>query len=154
MVRAYLLVYLYTRTAATCNSYTNGDIPNYGSVNNIPSTVVNGNLTLSGNITGYGVLVVTGNLTLQGNFTWNGVVLVMGTAIVQHNGGGNGQITGAMYVANAQGSNLGSASFSWGGGGTNTIQYDHCWADDLLARYPPKTSSQPLQVLSTRSLQF
>jgi hypothetical protein len=141
-------------TATNCNTYTNTDIPNYGSVNNIQGIVVNGNLTLSGNVTGYGVLVITGNLTLQGNFTWNGVVLVLGTATVQHNGGGNGQITGAMYVANDQGNTLGSASFNWSGGGGNTIQYDHCWADDLLNRYPPKTSSQPLQVLSTRTLQF
>jgi hypothetical protein len=141
-------------TASTCNTYTNTSIPNYGSVNNIQGIVVNGNLTLSGNVSGYGVLVVTGNLIMQGNFTWNGVVLVLGTATVQHNGGGNGQITGAMYVANAHGSTLGSASFNWAGGGGNTIQYDHCWADDLLSRYPPKTSQQPLQVLSTRTLQF
>jgi hypothetical protein len=122
-------------------------------VSNIQSIVVNGNLTLSGNVTGYGVLVITGNLTLQGNFTWNGVVLVLGTATVQHNGGGNGQITGAMYVANTQGSTLGSSTFNWSAG-TNTIQYDHCWADDLLNKFPPKTSNQPLQVLSTRTLEF
>ncbi|HEX6805324.1 MAG TPA: hypothetical protein VF133_16720 [Terriglobales bacterium] len=141
-------------TLSNCNSYTNADITNYGSATNIQSIVVNGNLTLSGNTTGYGVLVVTGNLTFQGNFTWNGVVLVLGTANVQHNGGGNGQITGAMYVANTQGSTLGSSSFNWSGGGTNTIQYDHCWADDLLNKFPPKTSNQPLQILSTRTLQF
>jgi hypothetical protein len=145
---------------SSCATYTNADISNYGSVSNIQSIVVNGNLTLSGSVTGYGVLVVTGNLTLQGNFTWNGVVLVLGTATIQHNGGGNGQITGAMYVANDSGSYLnpqaplGSASFNWSGGGTNTIQYDHCWADDLLSKFPPKTSQQPLQVLSTRTLEF
>lgn len=151
-------------TGYACSSFTNTDITNYGSVSNIQTIVVNGNLTLSGNVTGYGVLVVTGDFTLQGNFTWNGVILIMGSASVQHNGGGNGQITGAMYVANVGAdyqnpvpnppSPLGSASFSWSGGGGNTIQYDHCWADDLLAKFPPKTSNQPLQVLSTRTLQF
>jgi hypothetical protein len=138
----------------SCSTFTNTDITNYGSVNNLQTIVVNGNLTLGGNVTGYGVLVITGNLTLQGNFTWNGVVLVLGAANVQHNGGGNGQITGAMYIANSSGSNLGSANFNWSGGGTNTIQYDHCWADDLLNKYPPVPSDQPLKVLSTRMLQF
>jgi hypothetical protein len=59
-----------------------------------------------------------------------------------------------MYVANNNGSALGQSSFNWSGGGTNTIQYDHCWADDLLNKFPPSTTDQPLQVLSSRVLTF
>jgi hypothetical protein len=141
-------------STSPCGNFTNTDITNYGSVTNLQTIVVNGNLTLSGNPSGSGVLVVAGNLTMQGNFSWNGVILVLGTATVTHNGGGNGQITGAMYVANNNGSALGQSSFNWSGGGTNTIQYDHCWADDLLNKFPPSTTDQPLQVLSSRVLTF
>jgi len=125
-----------------------------GSPTNLQTVVVNGDLTLGGSPSGYGVLVVTGNLTLNGDFTWHGVVLVLGAAIVNNKGGGNGQITGAFYVANDQGSSLGSATFNWNGGGGNGIQYDHCWADDLLNKYPSTASDKALQVLSTRMMQF
>jgi hypothetical protein len=114
-------------------------------------TVVNGNLTLSGNPTGNGILVVTGNLTLKGDFTWNGLILVLGTASATQNGGGNTQITGAMYIGNTNG---GASSFNWSGGGGNGIQYDHCLSDDLLNNLPPAPSTNPLQVLSTRTLEF
>jgi hypothetical protein len=129
-------------------------IPNPGTAANPTTTVVNGDLTLSGNPSGYGVLVVTGNLTLNGDFTWHGVILVIGNAVVNNQGGGNGQITGAVYVANTNGSNLGTPTFNWNGGGGNGIQYDHCWADNLLNKYPPTPSTKSMQVLSSRMLQF
>jgi len=114
-------------------------------------TVVNGNLSISGNPSGNGILVVTGNLTLSGNFTWNGLVLVLGNANATLNGGGNSAITGAMFVGNING---GTSSFTWNGGGTNQITYDHCLADDLINNLSPSPSSNPLQVLSTRTLEF
>jgi len=131
-------------------------LPNMGTAASPSYTVVNGDLTLSGNPTGYGVLVVTGNLTFNGNFTWSGVILVIGSANVTNSGGGNGQITGAMYVANTNGggNTFGSATFNWNGGGGNGIQYDHCWADNLLNKFPPAPSGSPLQVLSSRTLEF
>jgi len=126
-----------------------------GTAANPTYTVVHGDLTLAGNPSGYGVLVVTGNLTMSGNFTWTGVILVIGSATVNNNGGGNGQITGAMYVANTgAGNTLGSPTFNWNGGGGNGIQYDHCWADNLLNKFPPPPNSSPLQVLSSRTLEF
>jgi hypothetical protein len=137
-----------------CGDFTGSSVSNWGSATNLQTVVVNGNLTLSGNPQGFGVLVITGNLVLQGDFTWHGLVLVMGTATVDNSGGGNGSITGALYVANDSNNTLGSSYFNWNGGGGNGIQYDHCWADDLINRFPPATSSQPLQVLSTRTLQF
>ncbi len=123
-------------------------------------TYVNGDLSLSGNVTGNGVLVVTGTLTLSGDFTWNGIVLVVGQGQVVHNGGGNGNFNGAIYVAktkDAAGNELsavGNPNYTWNGGGTNQIQYDHCLADGLLSAYEGKPSSLPLQILSMRTLQF
>lgn len=114
-------------------------------------TVINGNLNLSGAVSGNGILVVTGNMTISGNFSWNGLILVLGNANTTNNGGGNGQIVGAIFVGNTNG---GSSSFTWNGGGGNGIQYDHCLADDLLNNLAPAPSSNPLQVLSTRTLEF
>ena len=138
-----------------------------GTVTSLPATTassvtyVNGDVSMSGNFTGYGVLVVTGNLTFSGNFTWNGIVLVIGKGVVTHNGGGNGQFNGAIYVAQTVDSsgNLlpvvpGSPSYTWNGGGANSIQYDHCLADGLLQKYNGNPSAYSLQVLSTRTLQF
>ena len=147
-------------------SYATSPVLN-GSVTSLPSTTsssvtyVNGDLSMSGNFTGYGVLVVTGTLTFSGNFTWNGIVLVIGKGVVVHNGGGNGQFNGAIYVAQTVDSsgNLlpvvpGSPTYTWNGGGANSIQYDHCLADGLLQKYNGNPSSYSLQVLSTRTLQF
>ena len=137
-----------------------------GTVTSLPATTtssvtyVDGNLTLSGNPTGYGVLVVTGTLTFSGDFTWNGIVLVVGQGQVVHNGGGNGNFNGAIYVAqtkDASGNELtavGNPQYTWNGGGTNQIQYDHCLADGLLQKYEGQPSGLPLQVLSMRTLQY
>ena len=138
-----------------------------GSVTTLPATTassvtyINGDLSLSGNVTGYGVLVVTGTLEFSGNFTWNGIVLVIGKGVVIHDGGGNGNFNGAIYVAqtvDASGNLLpvvpGSPSYTWNGGGANSIQYDHCLADGLLQKYNGNPSAYSLQVLSTRTLQF
>lgn len=136
-----------------------------GNASSLPATTtgsvtyINGNLTLSGNPSGSGILIVTGTLTFSGNFTWNGLVLVIGQGIVVHNGGGNGSIDGAIYIAQTQGPSgelpsLGNPQFTWNGGGTNSVTYDHCLADNLLNKYVGQPSSLPLQVLSTRTLEF
>jgi hypothetical protein len=138
-----------------------------GTVTSLPATTassvtyVNGDVNMSGDFTGYGVLVVTGDLTFGGNFTWNGIVLVIGKGVVTHNGGGNGVFNGSIYVAqtvDASGNLLpvvpGSPTYTWNGGGVNSIQYDHCLADGLLQKYNGNPSAYSLQVLSTRTLQF
>lgn len=137
-----------------------------GTVTSLPATtsssitVVDGDLTLAGNPTGSGILVVTGNMTFSGNFQWNGLVLVIGQGTIVHNGGGNMFINGAMYVAqtvDASGNllpSVGAPNFTWNGGGTNQVTYDHCLADNLLRPYEGKPSNYPLQVLSTRMLNF
>ena len=138
------------------------------STTNSSLTVVDGNLTLSGDPNGNGILVVTGTLTLSGNFTWNGIVLIVGAGSVQNNGGGNGSMTGAMYVANIYSSTtssynpatatlsstMGAPTFNWNGGGGNGIQYNSCQADALLKKYTGQPNPNPLQILSTRLLEF
>jgi hypothetical protein len=124
-------------------------------------TVVNGDFTLdTTNANGAGVLVVTGNLTFKGNPPFYGIILVIGNGTVAtSSGGGNGNLYGAMLVANCfnnapnWGGNMsvcdnnglnpggagntkpclpGNPSFDWSkGGGTYNIQYDSCWVNNL-----------------------
>lgn len=123
---------------------------------------VGGNLTLNGNSTGYGILLVTGTLNFGGDFHWNGLVFVIGDGVLTFNGGGSGQINGSVIVANIWDnshnllSSLGSPNISWVGGGGNGIQYDHCWADNMLAKIPwvPPASNKQLLVLSTRTISY
>jgi hypothetical protein len=109
-----------------------------------------------GPTTGYGNLVVTGTLTISGNYSWNGLVLVIGSGASVLNGGGNGQINGSVFVANTSGGTLNAANTDWSGGGGNGIQYNHCWADDMLSKIPynPVMSAKGLQVLSLRNLVY
>ena len=158
-------------TPAALNAFVQSLQPyatNYytGTVGALPATTtssityVNGNLTASGNVSGSGILVVTGTLTFGGNFTWNGLVLVIGQGVVVHQGGGNGTFNGAIYVANTLDasnntlSTLGTPQYIWNGGGTNQIQYDHCLSDALLQKYNGQPNPWPLQILSSRMLQF
>jgi hypothetical protein len=146
--------------SASATTLVNGNASSLPSTTTSSVTVINGNLTLSGNPSGSGILVVTGTLTFSGNFSWNGLVLIVGQGIVVHNGGGNGNINGAIYVAQTKDSSgnelsqLGNPQFTWNGGGTNGVAYDHCLSDNLLKRFVNQPSSLPLQVLSTRMLEF
>ncbi len=123
---------------------------------------VGGSLTLSGTNTGYGILLVTGTLNFGGNFSWNGLVFVIGDGVLTFNGGGSGQINGSVIVANIWDSShnllssMGSPNISWVGGGGNGIQYDHCWADNMLAKIPwvPPASNKQLLILSTRTVSY
>ena len=124
--------------------------------------VVNGDANISGTFSGYGILLVRGSLTFSGNFSWHGAVLIIGEGAGLMNGGGNGQIVGTVWVANTKDSSgnllptLGSPNLDWNGGGGNGIQYDHCWADNLMAKVPfvPPATTRPLTILSTRNLTY
>jgi hypothetical protein len=156
--------YMENLKSYATNSYT-GNVTSLPATTTSSVTFVDGNLTLSGNPSGNGILVVTGDLTFSGNFNWNGIVLIVGQGNVLHNGGGNMNINGAIYVApimqtgaaftqnNLLGS-VGNPIFTWNGGGTNQVQYDHCLSDALLQKYNTKPSNLPLQVLSMRTLNF
>ena len=99
---------------------------------------------------------------MSGNFGWNGVVLVIGKGRLINNGGGNGQINGTVIVARTRDSSgnlmstLGTPTVDWSGGGGNGIYYDHCWANNMLAKIPfnPGPTTQPLKILSTRTVSY
>ena len=95
-----------------------------GSTGSPAFTFVDGNCTLSG---GAGLLIVTGDLEMSGNPSFNGLILVLGNGNINRNGGGNGNIYGAIAVANfgsTGGFGFSGASFHTNGGGNATIQYD------------------------------
>jgi hypothetical protein len=135
---------------------TNSCIP-LGSSTQDAITVVDGNATI-GPVSGYGILVVRGDLVMDGNFSWSGIILVIGNGNITWNGGGNGQVTGAVYVANTHGGSgsmtLASPDATWNGGGGNGIQYDHCRSDKLMAKVPfvAQPSNKPVRILSMRTL--
>jgi len=107
----------------------------YGTSAQPQITYANGDFDF-GNNSGAGVLVVTGTLTMHGGSSFNGLILVIGQGIISVGGGGSGQINGTLFLANtnshtspyAQLATLGAPGYSWGGGGTNGIQYNSCWA--------------------------
>jgi Tfp pilus assembly protein PilX len=142
-----------TNVYGTPTASVNNPTINLGTAANPAIDVVYGNYSM-GPTTGYGILVVTGTLTFSGNYSWNGLILVIGAGASIMNGGGNGQIVGAVYVANTSGNSFGSPSASWNGGGGNGIQYDHCWADYMLSKIPPlppAISASALKVISLRT---
>lgn len=156
---------LGTMTAADLNSfvgnvasvatYTYGSNPSsiyLGSLANPAIDVVNGDFSL-GPSTGYGILVVTGTLTISGNYSWNGLILVIGAGASVMNGGGNGQITGGVFIANTAGGTINAPSANWNAA---AMVFSHCWADDMLARVPytPVISPNGLQVVSLRTLVY
>ncbi len=148
----------FVQAVAAVADHTYGSNPSsiaLGSATNPAINVVNGDFSM-GPQSGYGVLVVTGTLTFSGNYDWHGLILVIGEGASIMNGGGNGKITGAVLLANtsAGGTTLGSPNANWSGGGGNGIQYDHCWADNMLAKIPftPQLTPDSLSVISLRFL--
>ncbi|HYH00348.1 MAG TPA: hypothetical protein VD837_14540 [Terriglobales bacterium] len=126
-----------------------------GSAINPTINYIDGDLTL-GPVTGYGVLVVRGTLTIGGDYDWNGLILVIGEGAAVFNGSGNGQVNGAVFVANTAGGTLNSPMTDYSGGGGNGVQYDHCWADHMLskAQFTPPVSPEALKVISLRMLEY
>jgi hypothetical protein len=156
MTAADLTSFVNSVSSVATNVYgSNPSSINLGTATNPTITVVNGDYSM-GPTTGYGILVVTGTLTISGNYSWNGLVLVIGSGASVLNGGGNGQINGSVFVANTSGGTLNAANTDWSGGGGNGIQYNHCWADDMLSKIPynPVMSAKGLQVLSLRNLVY
>jgi hypothetical protein len=141
-------------TPATCNTVID---------------VVEGNLTMGGNVTGYGVLLVEGTLNMGGDVSWYGPIFVVGDGNFVYGGGGSGQIHGNLLVANIWSTattypntsglygvnNMGSPRITWNGGGTNGIQFDHCWTTDLMNNISGTyTTNIPYKVLSFRVLPY
>ncbi len=94
-----------------------------GTESNRKIVVVDGAATL-GPVDGAGILVVTGLLTLNGNFDYKGLIMCIGEGRLLRNGGGNGTISGSVFVANTKGTSLGISSFDTSGGGNSDIIYN------------------------------
>jgi hypothetical protein len=118
--------------------------------------VVNGDFRLthsggSGAFTGYGLLLVTGTFYYDPDDSWYGIIMVVGKGIFNGSQNGkNGQINGAVLVANTKDSTgkllstLGPASYNQTGGG-NGIHYGSSWFGKVQAL-------APYQVLSFREI--
>ena len=125
-------------------------------------TVVTGSLSTC---TGAGILVVTGNLHCNGAWSWNGTMLILGGTFLS-NGGGGGAYYGDMLIAKAYDATAtppvpytavssavpnyplpGAPSWTWNGGGGNSILNDSCWTTNLYSKFGFK-------VLSTRELNY
>ena len=131
------------QAAAGCNAYpvsagcSNTTVDMTPSTNP-PITFINGDWS---NCDGTGILLVTGTLTCSGNTSYTGLIFVIGTGKLQGNGGGNGQYTGAIWIAKIKDSsgNLLStpseAIYDWNGGGGNGIVYDPSWYSKLAMAF-------------------
>ena len=77
---------------------------------------------------------------------------------------GNGQINGSVIISKIWDdhttknllSEIGSPQLTWNGGGGNGIYYNHCWADDMLSKFPfvPPPPTKQLKVLGTRTVMY
>jgi hypothetical protein len=132
-------------------------LPTTMSATNPMIAVVNGDFHLthaggSGAFTGYGLLLVTGTFYYDPDDSWYGIIMVVGKGIFDGSQNGkNGQINGAVLVANTKDSagnllkTLGPASYNQTGGG-NGIQYGSSWFGKVQ-------TLAPYQVLSFREIQ-
>jgi hypothetical protein len=104
--------------------------------------VVNGDLDMNAwRNTGYGLLLVTGTLKYDPDASWQGLILVIGQGSFVSTKSGNGQINGAMLIAQTRDlagnplATLGAASFSQTGSGTNLgqgINYNSCLVQSAM----------------------
>ena len=137
--------------AATCRSIANTVITSPSGVSTTLTAAqvgttasrkivfVDGAATIN-SVNGAGILVVTGQLTLSGNFNYNGLIMCIGEGSLLRNGGGNGEISGGIFVAKTRDSagaflsTLGIPTFDTNGGGNTDINYD---AGALANAVPP-----------------
>lgn len=123
--------------------------------------VVDGDLTLSGGASGFGILVVKGTLTFSGNINYTGIIMVVGDGVMVRNGGGNGTISGAVWVANTSGPDgnpgtaddaMGAAVLNTSGGGASNIQYCSSAIANALSLTATPPTYDPLLVKSYRQV--
>lgn len=160
LVQSITLVANSVITPASGTTADQSNLPSAMSASNPMVVVVNGDFHLThanGNqvFTGYGLLVVTGDFTYDPDDSWYGMILVIGKGVFTSQGGKNGQINGALLIANTRDrttgnllTTLGPASCSLSGGG-NGIRYDSSWINQSQALLP-----MPYQVLSFREIQL
>lgn len=138
------------QAAAGCNAYPipagcSNSTVNMSPTTNPPITFINGDWS---NCNGTGILLVTGTLTCSGNTSYTGLIFVIGTGKLQGNGGGNGQYTGAIWIAKTKDnsgnllSTPGEAIYDWNGGGGNGIIYDGSWYAKLALAFGYRVVAQ------------
>jgi Tfp pilus assembly protein PilX len=121
--------------------------------------VANGDFTMGGS--GFGILVVKGQLTFNGNVDFTGIIMVIGQGIMMRNGGGNGTISGAIWVANTAGADgivgnvddaMGAAVLNTSGGGNSNVQYCSSAISDAINQTTTTPTYSPLLVKSFRQV--
>ena len=130
-----------------------------GSASNLKVVVVDGDFAMTGS--GAGILVVKGQLTFNGNVDYTGIIMVIGKGIMVRNGGGNGTISGAVWVANTAGADgivgtgddaMGAAVLNTSGGGSSNIQYCSSAVNNAISQTSPPPTYSPLKVASFRQV--
>jgi hypothetical protein len=130
-----------------------------GDVSHLKVVVVDGDFAMTGS--GAGILVVKGQLTFNGNVDYTGIIMVIGKGIMVRNGGGNGTISGAVWVANTAGADgvvgnaddaMGAAVLNTSGGGSSNIQYCSSAVNNAIAQTSPPPTYSPLKVTSFRQV--
>lgn len=64
---------------------------------------IEGDYTVDAGVNGAGMLFVTGNLEFHGNSNWYGTIFAVGKGTITRSGNGNGDIDGAVLVADVAG---------------------------------------------------
>lgn len=127
----------------------------WGTTTSPKIVALSGDQQISGNFSGAGILLVTGKFTLTGTPSYNGLILVIGTGDLEYKGNGNGEIDGAILVANTSQpwvkngvttNYVGMPTYNDVGGGSHVQQYD----ETSLSRYA--NAVMPLQVLTFQDL--
>ncbi len=147
-----------TTVAGGSSSSVPGGIGTAGSQKIVVS---NGDFDLSGGASGFGILVVKGNLTFSGNINYTGIIMVIGKGSMTRYGGGNGTISGAVWIANTAGADgipgngddaMGLATLDTSGGGNSNIQYCSSAVTNALSLTAPTPTYAPLIVKSFRQV--
>jgi hypothetical protein len=120
----------------------------------IPPTLVSNVIFVNGDYEinppgGAGTLVVTGEVEYDGRAAWEGMIYAFGRGSFLHNGSGNGEVSGAIMIANIAGpdgiygngddctggdaNGFGSADYELKGGGNGDTLY--C-STDILTTFP------------------
>jgi len=138
------------------------DVPGgMGTAGNQKVIVANGDFTLSPAQSSFGILVVKGTLTFNGNINHTGIIMVIGDGVMIRHGGGNGTISGAVWIANTAGADgvpgtaddaMGASVLNTSGGGASNVQYCSSAVANALSLTAPTPTYSPLVVKSFRQV--
>ncbi|MBI4525484.1 MAG: pilus assembly PilX N-terminal domain-containing protein [Deltaproteobacteria bacterium] len=128
-----------------------------GNNSNLRLVLVEGDFEAKPATSGAGLLVVKGQLTYDGTFNYTGLIMVIGKGAMVRTGGGNGTVSGAIWVANTAGPDgipgnaddvMGMSILNTSGQGTSNLQYCSSAVNNSIATTTPPPTYQPLAVRS------